>query len=381
MGLSSRKQKSTTVSNSNSTATTTPNAPAWIQGPATDYYGRVGGLLSQPPTTHGPSGLQQRAFTQAASLGGANPAYADALNGSRSLLNYTPDNVSAPGAYTPSLVSGRTVNAPTINAGQLKDADLSPYMDPWTHDVIDASLGDIERFRGMGINQNQSDATSRGAFSNSRLGLERAATNEAALRNAGLLSSQLRSQGFQRAQDMALTDIGNRFGADQFNAGNAFQASLANADSGQRADLANQQAGLAAGLAGNADRMQALLANQQAGLAGANFRLGAANQLGSQALAGEANSRANIGLLSGLGGEERAIAQENDPQSQQLRLLAQIQGLLGIDPSMFIGQTATGQESGSSTTKTTQTPSGLDALAQIMKIGASMGLGKPGGGG
>lgn len=307
MGLSSKKQKSTTSTASNSTATTTPIAPTFIQAPTADYYGKVSGLLSQPPrSTYGPSGLQQRAFSQAASLGAGNPAYSDALNGSRSLLTYTPDNVEA---------------------GQLSGTNLAPYMDPWTNEVINAGLGDIERFRELGINNDQSTATTQGAFSNSRLGLERAATNEAALRSAGALASGLRSEGFRRAQDLALADIGNRFGAQQ--------------------------------------------ANQQAGLAGANLRLGAANQLGSQALSGEANSRANIGLLSGLGGEERAIAQENDPQNQQLQLLAQIQGLLGINPSMFIGQTATGRESGTSTTTAKQSGSGLDALAQILRIAAA----------
>ena len=67
--------------------------------------------------------------------------------------------------------------------------------------------------------------------------------------------------GQQVAQQGAQFDIGNRLNADQF--------------------------------------------NSQQGLNGANFRLGAAGQLGNMGVAQDANDRANLGLMGDLGAQQQ----------------------------------------------------------------------------
>ena len=163
---------------------------------------------ANPQQTQQPSG---NVFQQAA--GGLT----DAMAGTRFGMGYNPQNVSA----------------------QTAVGGINTYMNPYTQQVIDTSMQDLERQRQMQQNQMGAQATAAGAFGGSRQGVAEAETNRAFAQQGGQLASQLRQQGFQTA-----------LGASQ-------------------QDVTNQ--------------MQAALANQQAGLQGAQFRLGAANQLGGLA--------------------------------------------------------------------------------------------------
>ncbi|MEQ1492491.1 MAG: hypothetical protein ABL932_18255, partial [Terricaulis sp.] len=254
MGLSSSKQKTTSTSTGN--ATTTPQAPAWLQGPVSDYYGRVGNLLNSntQPTANPASQLQNQAFAGASNLSGTNQGLSDAMNTTRGLLNYTPQNV---------------------NAQQLSQTDLNPYMNPYTQNVIDTSLNSLDRFRQGAISNNQASATQAGAYGGSRHGVADAETNRGFLDQAGALAANLYNQNFNQAQQGAQFDIGNRLNADQFNV--------------------------------------------NSGLQGAQFQGNMANQLAQQGLAGDANSRANIGMQADLGAQQRDINYQNDPQQQQMQ--------------------------------------------------------------
>ena len=117
---------------------------------------------------------------------------------------------------------------------QLANTNLQPYMNPYTQNVVDQSLGDIDRMRQMSMNDLGAQATRAGAFGGSRLGVAEAGTNEAAMRQAGQLGAQLRNQGFQNAQGAAQFDIGNQMAGQQFNLGAA----------GQMAGLAGQGFGM-----------------------------------------------------------------------------------------------------------------------------------------
>lgn len=195
----------------------------------------------------------------------------------------------------------------SVEAGQLNGMDLSGYTDPWENEVVSRSLADIERARAGAISEGQGIATRAGAYGGSRHGVADSLTNDAALRTAGSTAATLRSAGHQNAQQAALFDITNRLNA----------------------------------ATGNADR----------GLQGASFRLGAADQLHRQGTGADASSRANIGLQAGLGGIEREINASNDPAQARIRFYQQIAQLLGIDPSLFTGQTInqSGTQSGTST--------------------------------
>lgn len=111
-------------------------------------------------------------------------------------------------------------SAPTINAGLLKNTDLSPYMNPFQSQVIDRTLQAQERARQMAqVTQNQA-ATSAGAFGGSRSGVLGALTNEGYDRNTADLIANLNAQNFGQAQAAATGDINRIYGADTTNATN-----------------------------------------------------------------------------------------------------------------------------------------------------------------
>jgi hypothetical protein len=79
------------------------------------------------------------------------------------------------------------------------------YMNPYEQSVIQGTIGDIERARQGQISAEGARATAAGAFGGSRQGVTRALVDEAALRNVGNLSAQLRQQGFSQAQNLGLS--------------------------------------------------------------------------------------------------------------------------------------------------------------------------------
>jgi hypothetical protein len=133
--------------------------------------------------------------------------------------------------------SGMMYQPQQVQAGQLATTDIQQYQNPYTQQVIDTSMQDLERQRLMQQNQIGAQATQAGAFGGSREGVAQALSNEAFARQGGQLAAGLRQQGFQNAQQMAQADIANRYSADA--------------------------------------------ANQAAGLTSASQRLGAAQQLGN----------------------------------------------------------------------------------------------------
>lgn len=291
MGLSSSKQKSS----SKSTATSTPNVPSWITAPYKDFASQVGTLAANPTggVQVGPSGLQSTAFANAGGLGGVNQAVQDALGGTRGLMGYTPSNVAA---------------------GQVRDADLSAYMNPYEDAVVSRSISDLDRARAGTISANQGTATMAGAFGGSRHGVADAETNRGFLDTAATLAANLRSAGFNNAQTMAASDIDRRLTADSLN------ASL--------------------------------------GLQGANLRLGASNQLGTMGLAEDASRRADIGLQGDLGAQQREIDVQSNPQEARLKELARISALLSMLQGYPVGQTTNSTSSGT----TSSSPSGISMI-------------------
>ncbi len=81
---------------------------------------------------------------------------------------------------------------------------VQTYMNPYQQEVIDASLGDIERQRQQQQLRDRAAAVQAKAFGGSRQGVAEALTNEAFSRTAANTAAQLRSQGFTQAQQVAL---------------------------------------------------------------------------------------------------------------------------------------------------------------------------------
>lgn len=139
-----------------------------------------------------------------------------ALMGSAAGMGYAPQQVQP--AMTTSL-----------NMGQ--------YMNPYTQQVINTTMQDLESQRQMQQREMGAAAQRAGAFGGSRHGVTESLTNLGFGQQMANTAAQLRQQGYTQAQNIA------------------------------QQDLARQQ--------------QASLSNQQAGLQGAQLRLNAAGQLGA----------------------------------------------------------------------------------------------------
>lgn len=308
MGSLSKTTK--TRSTTNNTGTVTPNVPGFIQQPAQDFYSNVRNLLSGAgPASNPATANQQRGFNLAGGLG-VNGGVNDAMGATRRALDYAPDSVQA---------------------GQLRDTDLTSYLNPHTREVIDAAGRDFEHANAMGLNALRA-GTPTGAYGGSRSAISAGTLVGDNTRNFASTIAGLRHAGFLTAQDAARGDIDRRFSADS----------------------------------GNADR----------GVAGAGLRLGAANQLGAQSLAQDENTRLNSATQMGAGGLERGINAENDPANQRASWLRQISELLGINPSQFIGNTIT--SSGSSTGSANEGPDWLSFIGQLLQGGGSAASGGAG---
>lgn len=119
---------------------------------------------------------------------------------------------------------------PQVTAGSIPQTNLQQYMNPWINNVEQSSLGMLDRSRQLSNNQTASAATSRGAFGGSREAIMEAVTNSESARQAGDLSAQLRSQGYDRATGLATTDLNRSLTAQQSNqnaASQSFQNMLA----------------------------------------------------------------------------------------------------------------------------------------------------------
>jgi hypothetical protein len=79
------------------------------------------------------------------------------------------------------------------------------YMNPYEQQVIQGTLGDIERARQGQISAEGARATAAKAFGGTRQAVTRSLVDEAALRNAGNLAAQLRQGGFTQAQNLGLS--------------------------------------------------------------------------------------------------------------------------------------------------------------------------------
>lgn len=228
-------------------------------------------------------------------------------------------------------------------------AKMGQYLDPYTGQVVDAALSDLDIQRQRAIMQGQAQATAGGAFGGSRHGVMDSLTNAEAMRAAGSLSGQLRSQGFQTALGAGMADANRDLQAQMSNQGADVATSTANAQNAL--SMLGQQAGLNANVgmfnAGALNNMSqfntnldanAQIANQGAGLTANAQRLGAAGTLGSLGQAQQQNALTGANALTAIGGMQQGLNQANldvnfanwlDKQNDPYRKLAFQQGFRG----------------------------------------------------
>jgi len=250
-----------------------------------------GGQFSSAQQSGVPSTMMNSAppaATAQQTQGTAPNAYQQAANylssaGSRTQteMGFQPMNVAGRG-YTAATAAGATpITAQNVSAGQIATTDLGSYMNPYTQNVINTSLSDLDRQRAMTQQQNSASAAAAGAFGGSRQGLVEAETNRAFADVAARTAAGLQQQGFLNAQQMAGQDIGAKLQAQLANQSAGMTAQQQTAANLLNTQFANQGALNTAGQFGAQQRLQAQLANQNAGLAGSQQRLAAAGQLGN----------------------------------------------------------------------------------------------------
>ena len=144
-------------------------------------------------------------------LAGAGLA-AKALGGSTPTSSTTTSTIDpeVKAAYLRNLEEARMVGAGLGQRQFAPYADynlgmVQKYMNPYEQQVIQGTLGDIERARQGQISAEGARATAAGAFGGTRQAVTRSLVDEAALRNAGNLAAQLRQSGFAQAQNLGLS--------------------------------------------------------------------------------------------------------------------------------------------------------------------------------
>ena len=95
-----------------------------------------------------------------------------------------------------------------VKPGGLLTGDrVDPYLNPFTSNVIDTTMGAMDRSRQMAVDDIGASATAAGAFGGSRHGVAEAETNRAFIDQAGQMAAQLNAQNFGQAQQQANADI------------------------------------------------------------------------------------------------------------------------------------------------------------------------------
>jgi hypothetical protein len=104
-----------------------------------------------------------------------------------------------------------------VQAGNLSQTSLDPYMNPYTQSVLQTSLDALNTQRQTGLNQASDAAIRARAFGGSRQAIQEGVVNAAAQQQAGQLAANLMSQNYAQAQAAAQSDIMRQMQAQQLN--------------------------------------------------------------------------------------------------------------------------------------------------------------------
>jgi hypothetical protein len=317
--------------------------PAQAAGQATAQGG-----APQPAAPAQPNVFQQSATGLTNAMGGAQAA-----------MGYTPQQVAA------SNVSAERVGTtfgytPKDVAAQAALGGINQYINPYTQNVIDTSMADLERQRMMQQNQLGAQASAAGAFGGSRQGIAEAETNRAFAQQGGQLAAQLRQQGFQTALGASQQDVANQLQAALANQGAFARSQEFGQATGLQAQGMNQSAALQAAMANQSTGLQAGIANQGAGLNAANLRLSGAGQLGNLA-----NMGFNMGRTTVQDQAAQGLLGQQTNQALIDAVRGQYGGFTGAPTAALNTQLAgvSGANMGQNTTTQTSKPGLFDFLA------------------
>lgn len=303
------KGKSTT------TTTTDPAQMAIYQ----DLYNKSKSIASQPFVPY-----------TGARVAGFNPDQLQSFDATRNIfgqsMGFDPrqklNTLANSGRPTVAPITG---TAQDINRGDIRDVtprslldtDIGAYQNPFQSQVIDNTLGDLNRARQLQIQSDQDAAIGRGAFGGSRSALLEAETNRNFAEEAARTAGNLRAQGFDTAASLAGQDIDRQFTGDRFMSDIDRQIAMTNAGYGNQFGLANLDA-----------QNRAAFMRPELEMQNRRFRAGL---LGDQL----SDQYKSLGMLSGIGSQQQQLQQRGMDAAyneflraigygpQQLGLLAQ----------------------------------------------------------
>lgn len=166
------------------------NIPAWLSRGGEENYNVAKNITSQPYTPYtGPR---------------VAPFGADTLKA----FDLTRSNV---GAATGDI--GKARGALDAASAGLPGIDLSAYMNPFTQNVIDTTLAQVQRQSDIARRANNQRATAAGAFGDSRHGVIESEQQAASSRLMSEIIASLMSQNFLQGQAAATSDLNRRFAA------------------------------------------------------------------------------------------------------------------------------------------------------------------------
>ena len=307
--------------------------PQWVSDAGQQNYAFAQNVANQPLTQYqgqmvaDVSPQTQQSWDLAAQSGNVGQdQYGASQAGYLNSLGQNVQNVTDPG------------NAASVKASTIAGTNLSPYLNPYTQNVIDSTMPIYQQALGQQQVGNQNAASGANAFGGSRMGVQQGVTQAQGAQGMAQMAAGLNQANFQQAQAAAQTDAATRNQVGE-------------------ANQANQQTNLNRNLA-------AQTTNQGAAQAKINSDI-----LSSQGLANLGDSQvkanaANYTMLSQAGAAQQGQAQDQinaqmakfqQANSYPQQQLATLLSALGMTPH----DTAT---TGTSNTQTT-TPTNWGQLA------------------
>lgn len=343
-------KKTSTKSQSTSTATVTPNNPTWVTQGLESVGGALQGLMGRDPRSFvaGPSALQSKAFQDATGLT-SSPYFGQAGDIFGNVAKAGP-NIYSPATAKATGYDATKGEAQGYTASSLLEG-LDRYKSPYERDVVNAAMADFDYGAGQTrANQALEEARS-GAFGGSGAAIGRSLTEGELARGRAATSANLLDQMFTRATGLSATDAAARNAAMQFSAGEANRFGLANMDAANRAAEFRAAAENQFGLSNQNALNEAARYNTAAAEAALDRQLRAGGALADLGTSSGADARANLTLQGQLGADQRAIDQAL--ASAPLSVLQEIAKTYGGLPlNLLSGQTTTGSGTMSGTTKT-----------------------------
>lgn len=173
---------STVSSNSSNTL------PAWVDQAGQDIWYKAKNVAQYE---YLPAYTGQRVANVSDATKGMVGQLANNVGAGNGTFNSAIQTAQGVGNYKPQFLSG---------------ADLQPYMNPYTQNVIDTSMAVMDQNRQGALNDVRDQAIKSGAFAGSRHGVTEGVTNAQYGMQGAQLAAQLNNQNFQQAQQGFLSD-------------------------------------------------------------------------------------------------------------------------------------------------------------------------------